>query len=251
MEKARGILKTLGIDANFVACMEDILAKLPPLRISERYGTVCEWIKDYEEVEPQHRHISHMFALYPGDQINETNPEIYEAAKKTIARRLAFGGGATGWSRAWIINFYARLKDGANAWEHLQQLMIRSTAENLFDMHPPFQIDGNFGGVSGMTEMLLQSHLGEPDARIIDVLPALPDAWKNGSVRGLKARGNFTVDIEWSEGKVTKLTITAANDSILRVKVGDKLSSLAAQMSAENGIFAKKMAAGEAVSFQA
>ncbi len=243
--------KTLGIDADFVACMEDILAKLPPLRISERYGTVCEWIKDYEEVEPQHRHISHMFALYPGDQINETNPEIYEAAKKTIARRLAFGGGATGWSRAWIINFYARLKDGANAWEHLQQLMIRSTAENLFDMHPPFQIDGNFGGVSGMTEMLLQSHLGEPDARIIDVLPALPDAWKNGSVRGLKARGNFTVDIEWSEGKVTKLTITAANDSILRVKVGDMLSALAAQMPAENGIFAKKMAAGEAVVFEA
>jgi alpha-L-fucosidase 2 len=127
--------------------------------------------------------------------------------------------------------------------------MVRSTAENLFDMHPPFQIDGNFGGVSGMTEMLLQSHLGEPDARIIDVLPALPDAWKNGSVRGLKARGNFTVDIEWSECKVTKLTVTAANDSILRVKVGEKLSALAVQMPAENGVFVKRMAAGELVSF--
>ena len=237
--------KKLGIDEDFVACMEDILTKLPPLRVSERYGTLCEWIKDYEEVEPNHRHISHLFALYPGDQINETNPEIYQAAKNTIARRLAHGGGATGWSRAWIINFYARLKDSANAWEHLQQLMVRSTADNLFDMHPPFQIDGNFGGVSGMTEMLLQSHLGTPDARILDILPTLPAEWPRGSVSGLKARGNLEVSVVWEGGKVTKLSVTAKKQGTLRIKLTEKLDLIAAQMVGENGVFAKEMAEGE------
>lgn len=208
-------------DDSFVKELEEILAKLPPLRISERYGTICEWIKDYEEHEPGHRHISHLFGLFPGDQINETDPEIYQAAKNTIARRLAHGGGATGWSRAWIINFYARLKDGTNALEHLRQLMKLSTAENLFDMHPPFQIDGNFGAVSGITEMLLQSHLGNPDQRIIELLPALPAEWKSGSVKGVRARGNFVFDITWKNNKVTDVTITSLSENTLHLKLTD------------------------------
>ncbi|MBQ4048968.1 MAG: glycoside hydrolase family 95 protein [Clostridia bacterium] len=240
----------LDVDFDLAAQLESTLRRLPPFRISERYnGTLCEWNKDFEEVQPNHRHISHLYGLYPGDQINEAIPEIYAAARKSLERRLAFGGAQTGWSRAWTVNCFARLKDGEQAWENLRQLIVKSTANNLFDIHPPFQIDGNFGGVSGMTEMMLQSHLGEPGARVIDILPAIPDAWKDGSVRGLKARGNFTVDIVWCEGKVSKLVITAGNDSVLRLKVGEKLSALAAKIPAENGIFTKAMAAGETVTF--
>ncbi len=244
--------KVLGIDADFATCMEDILTRLPKLRVSKRYGTLCEWIKDYEEVEPNHRHISHMFALYPGDEIDETNPEIYEAAKNTIARRLSRGGGSTGWSRAWTVNFYARLKDGENAWEHLQQLITKFTANNLFDIHPPFQIDGNFGGVAGINEMLLQSHLGEPGKRIIEILPALPEAWKSGSVSGLKARGNFIVDIAWNESKATKVTVTSEQKNILRLKLNDKTGNpqTAKAHTIENGIFITELTAGETVEIE-
>lgn len=208
-------------EESFAEELKEILTKLPPLRISERYGTICEWIKDYEEVEPGHRHISHLFGLFPGDQINETDADMYQAAKNTIDRRLAYGSGATGWSRAWIINFYARLKDGTNAWKHLRQLMRLSTAENLFDMHPPFQIDGNFGAVSGITEMLLQSHKGKMGERIVELLPALPDGWKSGSICGIKARGNFVFDMSWKENKVTKVTITSMCKNTLRLKLTD------------------------------
>ncbi|MBQ7120917.1 MAG: glycoside hydrolase family 95 protein [Clostridia bacterium] len=239
--------RVLGVDEDFAVCMENIMSRLPGLRVSERYGTVCEWSGDYEEVEPNHRHVSHMFALYPGDEINETNPEIYEAAKKTIARRLAKGGGSTGWSRAWTVNFYARLKDGENAWTHLQKLITDFTANNLFDIHPPFQIDGNFGGVAGINEMLLQSHLGEPDKRIIEILPALPDAWKSGSVSGMKARGNFTVDIVWNEGKAAKTAVTSAHDNVLRLKLNGRTGKPVAEkeFTVENGVLTMKLAAGE------
>ena len=216
----------LGVDTDFAKSLSDILDKLPPLKISERYGTICEWIKDYEEVEPGHRHISHLFGLYPGDQINETIPEIYEAAKKTIDRRLSHGGAATGWSRAWVINFFARLKDGEKAYENLRQLMRVSTADNLFDMHPPFQIDGNFGGVAGITEMLIQSHLGTPDNRITELLPALPDEWKKGSVKGFKARGGFTFDIEWNDGKLIKVCVSSEKKNTLRLKVHENMKAV-------------------------
>ena len=206
-------------DNEFGKELEEVVAKLPPLRISERYGTICEWIKDYEEVEAGHRHISHLFGLFPSDQIKEEDAKIYEAARKTIERRLSFGGGATGWSRAWIINFFARLKDGENALHHLHQLLKLSTAENLFDMHPPFQIDGNFGAVSGITEMLLQSHEGNVGERIVELLPALPSEWKKGSVKGIKARGNFVFDIEWTDNKVTKVRITSNCENTLRLKM--------------------------------
>lgn len=209
-------------DERFIKNLEEILSKLPPVKVSERYGTVQEWIKDYEENDPGHRHISQLFGLYPGDSINESKPEIYEAAKKTIARRIENGGGSTGWSRAWTINFYARLKDGNNALKHLSYLLSECTAYNLFDIHPPFQIDGNFGGVSGITEMLIQSHLGEPDSRIVELLPALPDSWKKGKISGVRARGNFVFDIEWDEGKVKNVSVTAEEDNTLLLKLNNR-----------------------------
>lgn len=214
--------RSLKTDKVFAEKIEKTLEKLPPLRISERYGTICEWIKDYEEVEPGHRHISHLFGLFPGDQINETEPLIFEAAKKTIQRRLSHGGGATGWSRAWIINFYARLKDGDAALEHLQALMMKSTASNLFDMHPPFQIDGNFGAISGIAEMLLQSHLGEIGRRVVELLPALPEKWQQGKVSGLRARGNFEIDIIWERGKARQAKIRAFSDGVFRLKLNGR-----------------------------
>ncbi len=208
-------------DPSFAEKLQDVLDRLPPLRISERYGTLCEWINDYEESEPGHRHISHLFGLYPADQINETDPVLYEAAKNTIARRLNHGGGHTGWSRAWTINFYARFKDGDQALHHLYQLFATNTEANLFDLHPPhiFQIDGNFGATAGINEMLIQSHLGVPDHRTVELLPALPAEWKTGSVKGLKARGNFTFDFAWKDGKLTDVTVTAEAGKILRLKL--------------------------------
>ena len=210
--------KVLEKDIDFAAKLESTIKRLPPLKVSERYGTICEWIKDYEEFEPGHRHISHLFGLYPGDQINENDGEIYQAAKNTIKRRLDNGGAATGWSRAWVINFYARLKDADNAYENLRQLIRISTADNLFDMHPPFQIDGNFGGTAGINEMLLQSHLGRPYERVVELLPALPKEWRNGHICGIKARGNFVFDIYWKSGKLTKATVYAPIGGTLRLK---------------------------------
>ena len=216
----------LNIDKDFKKELEKTIGLLPPLKISERYGTLQEWIKDYEEEDPGHRHISHLFGLFPGDQINETNPEIYEAAKKTIARRIENGGGSTGWSRAWTICFYTRLKDGENAGKHLEYLLENCTANNLFDIHPPFQIDGNFGGVAAINEMFVQSHLGEPGCRIIELLPALPEKWVSGSVKGIKARGNFTVDLSWSERKLSKLNITSETGNKLRIKLNEATSGI-------------------------
>lgn len=233
-------------DTRFVKSLEDILSKLPPIRVSERYGTVQEWIKDYEETEPGHRHISQLFGLYPADIINEQNPEIYEAAKKTIARRIENGGGATGWSRAWTVCFYARLKDGNNAEKHISYLLKECTAYNLFDIHPPFQIDGNFGGVAGITEMLIQSHLGTTDNRIVELLPALPDSWSNGKIKGVKARGNFTFDIEWKNGKLKTATVYAAENNTLQLKLNDRTGMPKEKnYLVENSILKAEMSKGE------
>ena len=217
--------RVLGVDEEFASELERILTRIPKLQVGERYGTIREWIEDFEEVEPQHRHISHLFGLHPSDQINESDPVIFEAAKRTIARRLAHGGGQTGWSRAWIINFYARLLDGENAAEHLRQLLRQSTVDNLFDMHPPFQIDGNFGGSAGVAEMLLQSHLGTFDERIISVLPAVPAAWRSGSFKGLCARSNFYLDAAWEDGKVTKVTVHAPAGGVCRIKLTEEMKN--------------------------
>ena len=219
----------LGEDEGFATELKTALDRLPPLRVSERYGILCEWIHDYEECEPGHRHVSPLFGLHPADQINENDPVIYEAARNTLTRRLTYGGegGAgchkVGWSQAWMINFFARFKDGEAAYARVQGLLQNCTADNLMDFHPPqlFQIDGNLGGMAGMTEMLVQSHLGTPDDRILELLPALPAAWSEGSVKGIKARGNITLDMAWKEGKLTEITLLSPETTAVRMKNPD------------------------------
>ena len=197
--------------------------KLFPLKIGKN-GNLQEWSKDYEDVEVHHRHVSHLFGLHPGRQISPVStPEFAAAAKKTLEIR---GDDGTGWSKAWKINFWARLLDGDHAYILLRQL-LQATSEsgtnyakgggtypNFFDAHPPFQIDGNFGGVSGMTEMLLQSHLGD-----VHLLAALPDAWASGEVRGLRARGGFELDLTWNDKKLKNGTLRSQAGSSCTIRL--------------------------------
>ncbi len=201
----------LGLDAEFAARLKDLERRLPPLRIGKR-GNIREWIEDFDEAEPGHRHMSHLLALYPLAQVTPETPELFEAARRTIARRLEHGGGQTGWSRAWIVSFFARLLEGEEAHRNLLALLRKSTLKNLFDTHPPFQIDGNFGGAAGIAEMLVQSHRG-----FIHVLPALPAAWADGRFAGLCARGGFELDAAWSGGRVVELRVRSKAGGRLRL----------------------------------
>lgn len=196
--------------------LEEILKKLPPIRIDST-GRIMEWMEEYEEAEPGHRHISHLYALYPSEQITvDQTPELAAAARKTLEQRLKNGGGHTGWSRAWIMNHYARLWDGEKAYENIELMLRNSTYPNMFDKHPPFQIDGNFGACAAISHMLVQSN----EERVI-LLPALPAAWKSGSIKGLSIVGGATIDLTWKDGKVTACTIHALKDIDTVVKCGE------------------------------
>ena len=209
--------EALQINDAFTQAVGDAKGKLLETRIASD-GRIMEWAQEFPEAEPGHRHISHLFAVHPGSQINLLQaPELAEAASKSMDYRISHGGGHTGWSSAWLISQYARLHRAEKAKESLDKVLEKSLNPNLFTQCPPFQIDANFGTTAGIAEMLLQSYIYEQGAYIIQLLPSLPEGWKNGKFSGLKARGGFEVSVEWKDGVMVRAEIKSLLGNPFRV----------------------------------
>jgi alpha-L-fucosidase 2 len=206
--------KLLGLDEEIYPVWEGILSDIPPFQIG-KHGQLQEWLEDFEEAEPGHRHFSHLVGVYPSETMTPHQlPDFYNAARVSLERRLAAGGGHTGWSRAWTAALWARFGDKDQAYEHLVHLITDFATDSLLDLHPPriFQIDGNFGGTAALAEMLLQSHEG-----LLRLLPTLPAQWPNGSVSGLRGRDGFTINITWYNGVLAEARITSTLGHVCRV----------------------------------
>ena len=221
--------KALGAEHDFAAKLNKALTRLAPFKKGSA-GQLLEWSEEFVEPEPGHRHMSHLYAMHPSAVFTwPRTPDWMEAVRTSLDRRLKSGGGHTGWSAAWIINFRARLRDGEKAGEAVHKLLTQSTNRNLFDTHPMgpgkfvFQIDGNFGGAAGIAEMLLQSHDGE-----VTFLPALPPNWRDGSFSGLRARGGLTASAEWKDGKASTAKLEAAKpgEFTLRAPKGQTIAAV-------------------------